>query len=240
MTATMLRLHGYAVSNYYNTAYAALIEKGCAFEVVRTRASREAALLAASPLGKIPYLETPHGTLSETLPILEYLDETADGPRLYPAAGFARARVRQTLNILQLYLDAPLRRLYPGVFMGGINTPDTVDTVAAQLPLTLDALRRLFVFEPFLMGVELGVTDLFALYLFDVGDRVTRRVYGWSLLERIEGAGDWSARMLARDSTRRVAAGFASEFPRYLVERKARYQPADGGGLFAVSTAAAA
>src|SRR3546814_18343819 len=78
----LLRLHGYAVSNYCNAAQAALLEKGARFEVVTTRAAKDEAFLAHSPMGKIPYLETPDGCLAETVAILEYLEDAIDGPAL--------------------------------------------------------------------------------------------------------------------------------------------------------------
>ncbi|HZN47882.1 MAG TPA: glutathione S-transferase N-terminal domain-containing protein, partial [Ramlibacter sp.] len=53
----MLTLHGFALSNYYNKAKLALLEKGVPFEEKYTGLKdKDEAMLAASPLGKIPYL----------------------------------------------------------------------------------------------------------------------------------------------------------------------------------------
>lgn len=228
----MLSLHGYAVSNYFNSARQALMEKGLAFEIVRVRSSREPAFLARSPMGKIPFLQTPHGDLSETIPIFEYIEECAQGPALYPADAMQRARVRQTLNILQLYLDAPMRRLYAGTVMGSEHLPGAIDAVAAQLEVTIEALRCLFVFKPYLLGEALSYADLLALYCIDVGDRVTRHVYGWSLIERIDGLKDWGRLMAERDSTRIVADEFLQQFEIYLADKRAAYRLDQGGGIF--------
>ncbi len=228
-----LRLHGYAVSNYFNTARAALIEKQAAFEIVRVRACRDEEFLALSPMGKIPYLETPHGTFSETVPMLEYFEENLGGPRLLPVEPLQRARVRQTMNIVQLYLDMPMRRLYPGTVMGSEHVPGAVEAVATQLAITLEALRRLFVFRPFLLGETLSCADLLALYCIDVGDRVSRQVYGWSLIERIDGLADWARLMNERASTAVVAAEFLQTFALYLADKRAAYRLDHGGGVFA-------
>jgi|GEM_PF-89634 len=238
-TASLV-LHGYAVSNYFNTARAALIEKGVPFAIERVRASRDEAFLARSPMGKIPFLQTPAGCFSETVPMLEYLEELGGGPELYPADPMQRAHARQVMNIVQLYLDLPMRRLYPGTVMGSEHTPGAVDAVAAQLEITLEALRRLFVFGPFLIGDRLSYADLMALYCVDVGDRVTRHVYGWSLLERIDGLADWGRAMNARASTRLVAAEFLETFIPYLEAKRAAYRLDDGGGLFGLSSPAEA
>lgn len=229
-------LHGHAVSNYFNTARAALMEKGLPFEIQRVRASRDDAFLACSPMGKIPFLQTPQGCLSETLPLLEYLEDQGGGTPLYPVEALPRARLRQTLNILQLYLDAPMRRLYPGTVMGGRHTPGAVDDVAAQLGITLDALRRLFKLTPYLLGNTLSAGDLFALYCMDIGDRVTRLVYDWSLVERVEGLAEWGQRMTERHSTQVVAAEFIEQFRIYLASKQAAYRLDFGGGIFPTSS----
>lgn len=91
---TMLRLHGFAASNYYNKVKLALIEKQLPFEEVLQWADGSPALLAASPLGKIPYLETDRGFIAESQAINEYLEAAHPEPPLMPADAFAAAKVR--------------------------------------------------------------------------------------------------------------------------------------------------
>jgi glutathione S-transferase len=231
-----LRLHGHAVSNYFNTVHAVLIEKQADFTVVPCGASRDAAFLAYSPLGKIPFLETADGCLSETLPILEYLEDTLPGPRLHPADPLLRARGRQLINLTQLYLDAPLRRLYPGVFAAGSNSSDTVHAVAQQLEITVEGLRRLLICQPFLLGTTPTLADFFCLFAFDLSDRVTHSVYGWSLKDRLPGLAAWSTAMQSRASVAPVVAGFFAALADYLVDKQARYALSDGGGLLQQTT----
>ncbi|WP_020591766.1 glutathione S-transferase family protein [Kiloniella laminariae] len=50
-----------------------------------------------SPLGKVPLLVTPAGTLFESAVILEYLDETA-GTSLHPESAFEKARHRSWIE----------------------------------------------------------------------------------------------------------------------------------------------
>ena len=227
-----LRLHGYAVSNYFNIARAALIEKGAQFDIVRVRASQEEAFLRMSPLGKIPFLETPSGPLSETIPILEYLEECVAGPPLYPVDTLQRGRVRQVMNIVQLYLDMQVRRLYPGVYLGASNQAEVIQATAQTLEVTISGLQRLFTFRPFLIGDTLTCADLFTLYCVDLADRLTRFVYDWSLIERIAGLAEWSHLMTARASTRIVAAEFLQVFRGYLADKGAAYDLSLGGGIF--------
>ena len=91
----MLKLHGFAVSNYFNMVRMALMEKGAPFEIVETYPSQESAYLARSPVGKVPCLETGHGFLSETSVMLDYIEDVVPTPAFYPADPFKRAQVRQ-------------------------------------------------------------------------------------------------------------------------------------------------
>ena len=68
----MLKLCGFAASNYYNKVKLALLEKGVPFE-------EELAWIgetdpAASPIGKVPYALTDDGPLSESTILLEYIE----------------------------------------------------------------------------------------------------------------------------------------------------------------------
>jgi len=66
----MLKLHGFSISNYYNMAKIALLEKGIEFEEVDTQPSQENDYLSMSPMGKVPCLETDHGCITEVDAIL--------------------------------------------------------------------------------------------------------------------------------------------------------------------------
>ena len=219
-----LVLHGYPVSNYFNVARAALMEKGADFAVVPTRAAQEDAFLARSAMGKIPYLETPHGCIAETVAILEYVEDTVPGVPLYPASAFERARARQVINIVQLYVEAPLRSLYPGVFMGGANAPDAIAAVRPVVDRAMRALGHLVTPAPFLMGGELTHADLFAFYHFDLGERVMQFTYGTSLIDAVPGLRDWRATLAARPSTRAVLADFHPAFAAYIRDKGAAWR----------------
>lgn len=219
-----LRLHGYPVSNYFNIAHAALLEKQATFEVVSLRASREPHFLALSPMGKIPVLETPHGWLAETIAILEYLEDTIDSPTLYPTDAFLRARARQIINIVQMYVEVPARSLFPGVFSSGTNSMSAVNAARETLDRSTAALNRIARPAPFLLGAALSYADLFAFYCLDIAERVTRFVYGRSILAELPAWAGWSERIAARDSTRAVLADFHPAFAAYLADHKAAYR----------------
>lgn len=220
-----LRLFGYPVSNYVNIVRTALLEKDLTFEFVVTRASQDEAFLALSPLGKIPVLDTGEGFLSETTAILDYLDDAYPAASLRPDAPFARARARQTINIMQLYVEAQARKLYPGVFMGGTNGLGTQASVRSMLDRASAALSQLLAPQPFLLGDRPGQADIFAYFNLDIADRVTRFTYGWSIVEEIGGLADWLTAMRARASVRQVTADFEQSFAVYLANHGATYRP---------------
>ena len=62
----MIKLHGFAVSNYTNMCKFALLEKGLDFEEVTGMPSQEPEHKKISPMGKLPVLETEKGFISET------------------------------------------------------------------------------------------------------------------------------------------------------------------------------
>ncbi len=220
-----LRLFGYPVSNYVNIVRAALLEKELQFDFVIVRASQDMKFLAMSPLGKIPVLDTGAGFLSETTAILDYLDDAYPAVPLRPQDAFDRAKSRQMINIVQVYVEAQVRQLFAGVFMGGTNAPVTQTAVRIMLDRATAALSRLLEPHPFLFGNQPGQADLFAFYNLDIADRVTRFVYGRSIIDEIGGLQDWLATMHSRPSTVSIMADFAESLDVYLADHGAAYRP---------------
>jgi glutathione S-transferase len=81
----MVTLYGSAISNYYNKIKLALMEKEIAFLEELVVPSQDEAMLKLSPLGKIPFIKSNDGYLSESQAILEYLEDTFPVNPLYPA-----------------------------------------------------------------------------------------------------------------------------------------------------------
>ena len=113
-----IKLHGMPLSNYYNVVKAVMIEKEMDFEEVGAKPSQEDEYLSKSPMGKVPCLEVDQGFLTETSVILEYLEDKGVGPSLYPVNSYERAKARELMRYLELYIELPARRLYGDVFFG--------------------------------------------------------------------------------------------------------------------------
>ena len=204
----MLVLCGFPISNYYNKVKLALLEKGVAFseEEVST-GSKDPAMLAASPLAKIPFIRTDAGTLCESQPILEYIESAYPQPPLVPADPFAAAKVRELITFIDLHLELVARELYPKAFFGGSVSEGNAARVRKLLTKNIAAFQRLARFAPYVAGPEFTQADCAAWASLPVVAMATKAVYGEDLLA---GAGiDWKSyqRFVGeRPSAQRVTA----------------------------------
>ena len=178
----MINLCGLAVSNYYNKIKLVLLEKEIDFTEESVFPSQDEALLARSPVGKIPFIETPAGCLSESQVILEYLEEAYPEIALYPADSFERAKCREIIYHLELNVELHARRLYGEAFFGGSASDETKAEVKTRLETGLKGLSRLTKFSPFIAGDSFTAADCVAwLHFFMVG-LVTQKIYGTDMV----------------------------------------------------------
>ena len=102
----MITLCGFAASNYYNKVKMVLLEKGVPFlEEYVPSGPKDEATLSASPLGKVPFIRTPQGTLCESEVIVEYLEAAYPTPALAPADAWGAAKVRELTTFIELHLE---------------------------------------------------------------------------------------------------------------------------------------
>jgi len=129
---TEMLLHGYFRSSAAWRVRIALNLKGIAhlhaFRHLRRGEQSAPEFVALNPQGMVPALEVPgQGVLSQSLAILEWLDETQPGLKLLPEDAWGRARVRalaqvvacdihpiQNLRVLQ-YLKRELGQEQPAI-----------------------------------------------------------------------------------------------------------------------------
>jgi len=188
----MLTLCGFAVSNYYNKVKLALIEKGIPFneELVMT-GSKDDAVLAATPLGKVPFLKTPQGTLCESQVIVDYLEAAYPAHPLLPADPLAAAKVRELCTFIDLHLELVARELYVQAFFGGSVPDDTRERVRKQLTKNIAGFQRLAKFGPYVAGDSFSLADCAAYVSLPLVALASKKVLGDDLLA---AAGiDWKA-----------------------------------------------
>jgi len=178
----MIRLHGFAVSNYYNKVKLVLLEKGLAFEEVYNRASKDPATLELSPLGKIPFIETEHGPLSESQVIVDYLEELQPSPSLLPVDPWQRAKIRELVTYLETHVELTARRLYPQAFFGGSVSDHVLTQTRDDLIKVITAFGKLARFGPYLDGNQFSYADCAGLVHLPLVSMATKAVYGEDLM----------------------------------------------------------
>ena len=204
----MIVLCGFSVSNYYNKVKFALLEKGIPFtEEYAPAGGQSEEQLAASPLGKVPFIRTPEGALCESQVILDWLEAAYPQPPLLPQGAFAAAKVRELCTFLDLHIELVGRELYGQAFFGGQASEDTQQRVRKQLTKNLAGLKRLARFAPYAAGEQFTIADCSAYSALPTVAMATKAVLGEDL---IAAAGlDWKAYMKLlgeRPSVQRVAA----------------------------------
>lgn len=203
-----ITLCGMALSNYYNKVKLVLLEKGLPFTEERVAAgSKDAATRVASPLGKIPFIRTEHGTLCESSAIAEYLERLAPAPALLPADPWAAAKVRELAVFIDLHLELVARELYPLAFFGGSISQAQQDRVRKLLDQNIDGFKALARFAPYVGGEVFTLADCAAYVTLPLVALASKAVYGEDLLAA-HGV-DWKgyARLIAaRPSAQRVDA----------------------------------
>lgn len=179
----MLTLCGSPISNYYNKVKLALLEKNVPFteEFVPTKSTDEA-VLAASPLAKIPFIRTPQGGLCESQAILEYIEAAYPSPPLLPADPFAAAKVRELTTFIDLHLELVARDLYPQAFFGGTVSESSQARVRKQLEKNIAGFKRLARFAPYVAGDTFTQADCAAFASLPLVGMATKAVYGQDML----------------------------------------------------------
>jgi glutathione S-transferase len=178
----MLRLCGFAASNYYNKVKFALLEKGVEFEEKLVWADRSPALVEKSPLGKIPFLETEQGVVCESQVIMEYLEAAYPQKRLLPADPFAAAKVRELVTFIELHLELVARELYAEAFFGGKVSDEVKARAQKLLTRNAKAFAKLAKFAPYVAGSEFTMADCAAMVHLPVVGMSSKIIFGEDVL----------------------------------------------------------
>jgi glutathione S-transferase len=146
--------------------------------------NQDPAHLAASPLGKNPYLKTEQGTLCESQVILDYLEQVYPEPPLLPKDPFAAAKVRELVTFIDWHLEIATRQLYGAAFFGA---PPLSESNAARIRREVEqkiaGFRKLAKFSPYVAGDTFTMADCAAFASLPLVAMATKAVYGEDLLQ---------------------------------------------------------
>ena len=184
----MLRLCGFRISNYHNKVRIVLLEKGIEHEEDASCPPRQSEeYLARSPMGKAPFLELDGGRrLSESEVICEYLEEVYPQKPLLPREPWQRAKARELVTHIELYLELVARRMYGFVFFGRPVDEEIKSAAQKELAKGVRAFKALATFDPYIAGSELTLADCAAFVHLPLVSLCTKIAFGRDVLEEIE------------------------------------------------------
>jgi len=181
-----LKLCGFSASNYYNQVKLQLLEKQIHFEeeLVKT-GSNDASVLDRSPMGKVPFLDTGFGCISESMACAEYIEAQYPQYALLPADPFAAAKVRELVVYIELHLELVARELYAQAYFGGKVSDETKERAHQRLTRGVAGFARIAMFKPFVAGDQFTLADCAAIVHLPMVAGAARIIYGEDLLAAV-------------------------------------------------------
>jgi glutathione S-transferase len=203
----MLKLCGFHISNYHSKVRLALLEKGIEFQEDATCTPKQTdEFLARSPMGKAPFVELDDGRrLSESEVICEYLEDCYPQKPLLPRDPLERAKVRELITHLELYLELVARRTYGFVFFGRPVDEQVKQDAEKELAKGVRAFKALAKFEPYIAGKDLTLADCAAFVHLPLVSLATKLAYGRDLLEGLPQVKPYLQMLGERPAFRKVS-----------------------------------
>lgn len=217
-----LKLCGFAASNYYNKIKIQLLEKGVAFEEELVWVGNaHATLMERSPMGKVPFLDTRDGPISESMACAEYIEAVYPQNKLLPVDPYAAAKVRELIIYLELHLELVARELYAEAFFGGKVSDGTKERARKLLIKGIAGFARLTRFAPFIAGPQLTLADCAAIVHLPLVAGASKLIYGEDLLAGLP-VKDYIRAMGERATVRKVNADRKANTEIMLAARSAK------------------
>ncbi len=160
---------GISLSSYVRTARMAAIEKGVDHDHDPAPPG-DAAVTAIHPFGKVPVFRHGAVELFETRAITQYLDTVFDGPALQPTDPVERARMEQWISTINDVIYGTWIRNYVLQYAfpsGADGLPDraVIEAALPDIEYQLAVFNRALTDNPYLVGGQLSLADLFLLPL---------------------------------------------------------------------------
>ena len=155
-----MKLYNQNLSNFATKSRLVIYDKGLNVEVVTPPGgnSKSPEYLKLNPLGKIPTLDADGLIITESETINEYLEDKFPNPPLLPKTPEGRAKVRSLTRFHDLYLEPPLRALFPHMSQKN-RDQKVVDDKLKELGGRLDQLEQMLPSSGFAAGPEFSLAD---------------------------------------------------------------------------------
>jgi glutathione S-transferase len=155
-----MKLYSMDLSNFASKCRAAIYEKGAAVEIVPIPGGdlKSPEYLKVYPLGKTPCLQVDGQIIGESEIINEYLEEKFPQPPLLPKDPEGRARARGISRFHDLYLEPPLRALFPQV-SAKEKDQKFISEKLTEIKTRLDQLEAMLSDGPYALGSAFTLAD---------------------------------------------------------------------------------
>jgi glutathione S-transferase len=165
-----MKLYGGLLSPFVMRAMLAARAKGLDLRIEMPEGGiKSEAYLKLNPMGKMPCLVDGDFALPESAVIVDYIEETVDGPSLYPNDPKERARVRLINRMADLYLVPELTVLFRAREMADA-VPGAIEKIGVALR-NIEQFRRDS--DQFVVGDRFTAADanlIPVLFFFDAFD----------------------------------------------------------------------
>jgi glutathione S-transferase len=200
-----MKMYNLALSNFASKSRIAIYEKGVDVQMVDPPGGLSSAdYKKVNPVGKVPALVLDNGQLvAESEIINEYLEDKYPQTPLLPKDAEGRAKVRSFTRFHDLYLEPPMRALFPKLFGQQLEDKFIQDKVA-EVNTRLDQLEAMLSNGPCAAGDTFTLADAaLAPTMFFMTNFLTQFGSKGPLEERPKLAG-WWGRVQERPSVKKV------------------------------------
>ena len=155
-----MKLYNANLSNFASKCRLVIYEKGAPVDIVPIPGGdlKSPDYLKIYPLGKTPALEVNGQIIGESEIINEYLEEKFPATPLLPKEPEARARARGISRFHDLYLEPPLRALFPQV-SAKEKDQKLIAEKLADITTRLEQLETLLSSGPYALGHAFTLAD---------------------------------------------------------------------------------
>lgn len=202
-----IEIIGFDLSVFVRAIRLACEEKGIGYRLVQVPPHEgEAAHL--HPFGKIPVFRDGDFVLCESRAIAGYLDDSFDGPPLFPRDRILKARTEEWVSFVNTTIDPLLiRRYFVELVLptgqGAVPNRDLIDMLVPAMRQQIAVIDKALEATGWLAGPEMTYADL---NLYPVLVYFRDSPEGAPIVETAPALQDFMARMAARDSVKRVFA----------------------------------
>lgn len=155
-----MKLYSANLSNFASKCRLAIYEKGAPVEIAAIPGGdlKSPEYLKIYPMGKTPSLEVNGQIIGESEIINEYLEEKFPEKPLLPKDAEGRARSRGISRFHDLYLEPPLRALFPQVSAKD-KDQKLIGEKLAEVKTRLDQLEGMLSSGPYALGNAFTLAD---------------------------------------------------------------------------------